>query len=405
MPATSGLFRNVNGTFVLDTANFALFRDIGMVTSAMFADITGDGHADLVLTRDWGSIVLLVNDGAGRLRAAPDSWGLSPYTSQWNGVAAGDVDGDGRLDLVATSWGRNTGTRVDSAAPLVMTYGAFGAGGEVEMLLGQADARVKGLSPLNTFPRVRMAVAGAAERVRTFSAYADASIESVLGPALAGSQRLEIRTLDHTVFINRGDHFEARALPSEAQWAPSFAVGIADFDGDGNEDVFLGQNFFPTMIGLPRFDQGRGLLLRGDGRGALTAVSGQRSGIAVYGDQRAAAYADFNADGRVDLAVSQNGGQTRLFENRGATPGLRVRVVGGAKNPHGVGTQMRLVYADGMGPVREVQAGAGYFSQNGVVQVFGRRTTPTALWVRWPSGREERVALTADQRDVVVTAR
>ena len=43
-------------------------------------------------------------------------------------------------------------------------------------------------------------------------------------------------------------------MPREAQWAPAFAVGIADFDGDGNEDVLLGQNFFPSMVGMPRFD-------------------------------------------------------------------------------------------------------------------------------------------------------
>ena len=37
LPASSGLFRNVNGTFVLDTANSAVLHNIGMVTSAMFA--------------------------------------------------------------------------------------------------------------------------------------------------------------------------------------------------------------------------------------------------------------------------------------------------------------------------------------------------------------------------------
>ena len=63
------------------------------------------------------------------------------------------------------------------------------------------------------------------------------------------------------VFLNRGDRFEAHALPAEAQLAPASYAGIADFDGDGREDLFLSQNFFPTAVGLPRYDSGRGLLL------------------------------------------------------------------------------------------------------------------------------------------------
>ncbi len=406
LPASSGLFRNVNGRFVIDTANVAALREIGMVTSAMFADMNGDGHADLVLTRDWASIVLLLNDGRGRLQRASDAWGLEPWTSQWNGIAAGDLDGDGRLDLVATSWGRNTGIVVDSARPLVMTYGAFGAGGEVEMLLGQPDARVRGLSPLNSYPRVRMSVAGAVGRVNTFSAYADASVEAVLGSSMGTSKQLRLRSLDHMVFMNRGDHFEVTSLPAEAQWAPAFAPVIADFDGNGTDDVFLSQNFFPTMIGIPRYDQGRSLLLRGDGTGRLDPMDGQQSGLMVYGDQRSAAYADFNADGRIDLAVSQNGAATKLFENRGATPGLRVRLNGGPKNPDGVGAQLRVVYADGtMGPIREVQSASGYWAQNSAVQVLGLRATPTAVWVRWPGGAEQRETVTAGKRELRIAVR
>ena len=208
--------------------------------------------------------------------------------------------------------------------------------------------------------------------------------------------------MDNMVFLNRGDHFEAVPMPMEAQLAPAFYAGVADFDGDGFEDIFLSQNFFPTAMGVPRYDSGRSLLLTGNGKGGLTPMPGARSGLIVYGDQRGAAYADFDGDGRLDLVVSQNAAETRLFQNRGAKPGLRVRVQGSPQNPDAVGAQIRMVYGDRMGPVREIQAGSGYWSQNGAVQVFGLSATPTAVWVRWPGGGETRTAVPSGSKEVVV---
>jgi hypothetical protein len=205
------------------------------------------------------------------------------------------------------------------------------------------------------------------------------------------------------VFLNRDGHFEARPLPTEAQLAPAFYAGVADFDGDGNEDVFLSQNFSATAVGIPRFDAGRGLLLTGDGNGGLTPVAGDRSGILVYGDQRGAAYADYDRDGRVDLVVSQNGAATRLLHNRGARPGLRVRLRGSTANPDAIGAQFRAVYGTGLGPVRELQAGSGYWSENGAAQVFGGAKAPTAVWVRWPGGAVSRTPISAGDREVVIT--
>ncbi len=399
---SSALFRNVAGRFILDTLNTRLLEGLGLVTSAMFADLNGDGLPDLVVAREWAAPALFLNAGQGRLEPAPESWGLTRWTGRWNGIAAGDLDGDGKLDLVLTNWGRNTGVQVDSANPLILVHGAFGARGEEEMLLAQQDPRLGRPSPLDDYLRVRLAIPSLAGRLRSFGAWADASLDQALADIPGRSTRLEVRTLDHLLLLNRGDHFDARPLPAAAQEAPAFYAGIADFDGDGREDLFLGQNFSYTVVGAPRYDAGRGLLLKGDGAGGLTPLGGAESGVVIYGDQRGAGYADYDGDGRLDLAVSQNGASTRLFHNRGAKPGLRIRVDGGPDNPDGIGAQIRLVYAGRMGPVREIQAGSGYWSQNGAVQVFGLSGTPTEVWIRWPGGEERRVSVAPGATEVVI---
>ena len=401
--ASSLLYRNESGRFIVDSVASRPLASAGLVSAAVFADMDGDGDDDLLLAREWQPIQLLINDrGAFRSAGGAMARELERWPSRWNGIATGDLDGDGRLDIVATSWGRNTVFQPDTARPIVMVHGPFGPSGTEEMVIAQHDPRIGALAPLNSYPRVRVAVPDLTDRVRRFVEYADASIEQVLGPATARVTRRPITTLDHMVFLNRGDHFESAPLPLEAQFAPAFGVTVADYDGDGAEDVFLAQNFSFTALGLPRYDAGRGLLLKGNGRGELAALDARASGIVIHGDQRGAAHADFDGDGRLDLLVAQNAEETRLFRNRGARTGLRVRLQGAPGNPDGIGALIRVVYANGLGPVRQVQAGSGYWSQNSAVQVLGLSATPVGVSVRWPGGRETRVNVPSGAAEITI---
>lgn len=131
-------------------------------------------------------------------------------------------------------------------------------------------------------------------------------------------------------------------------------------------------------------------------------MSSAESGIVVYGDQRGAGYSDFDEDGRLDIAIAENSAPPKLYRNTGAKPGLRVHVRGPSTNPDAIGAQVRLVYGDRLGPVREIQAGSGYWSQNGAVQVFGFDSTPTAVLVMWPGGAEQRVPIPPGAKEVLV---
>ena len=403
LATSSRLFLREGARFALDELNGPLLRQIGLVSAAVFSDVNGDGWPDLILAPEWGSLKLFLNDH-GRLRDATVEWGLSRTVGRWNGVTTGDLDGDGRLDIVATSWGRNTGYHVDAGHPLLLYYGQWGASRRWDMVEAQYDDRLRAIAPLTPFGRLLGTLPGVRFRTRTFAAYANASLADVLGPDLREARRLEAASLDHEVFWNRGAEFEAVPLPAAAQFAPAFYAGVADFDGDGREDIFLSQNFFATELGTPRYDAGRGLLLRGGGNGTFEPVPGQVSGITVYGDQRGAAFADYDADGRTDLVVSQNEAETKLYHNERAQPGLRVRLVGGPLNPYAIGAVLRLVYEGSRGPAREVHGGSGYWSQDGPIQVLGleQGKRPTSVWVRWPGGGEAVAPLAAGQREITV---
>src|SRR5262249_21861946 len=133
----------------------------------------------------------------------------------------------------------------------------------------------------------------------------------------------------------------------------------------------------------------------------FTPMTGQRSGIRVYGDQRGAATADYDGDGRPDLVVTENGAATVLLHNRGATPGIRVRLQGPPANPEPMGASLRRLCGDAAGPLREIQSGSGYWSRNSPVEVLGRTGPgPCRVETRWPGGRKSTTPVAEGAREV-----
>ena len=118
----------------------------------------------------------------------------------------------------------------------------------------------------------------------------------------------------------------------------------------------------------------------------------------MYGEQRAAAVSDFNNDGRVDLVISQNGAKTKIFQNQIAKQGLRIHLNGPPVNEAAIGSTVRVIYQDGTkGPARTIQAGSGYWSQNGLTQVLGYKEIPRAVEVLWFDGTRQNVEIKSNK--------
>ncbi len=391
-PAASRWFRNDGGKFQLA----AEWPALGLVSGAVFSDLDGDGLPELIVACEWGPLKIFRNE-QGRLSPwNPPVTGaslnsqlstLNQLQGWWNGVTTGDFDGDGRLDIVASNWGRNHPWRDHVRDGLRLFHGDFAGRGGIDPVEAIFDSKYGRVVPWRDLDKLAASLPWVRERFTTCAAYGDASLEQILGDRLKDARNLRANWMDSTVFLNRGDRFEASPLPAEAQFAPAFATCVGDYDGDGSEDVFLSQNFFTVEEQTSRFDAGLGLWLRGDGRGNFKAVSGRESGVKVYGEQRGAALCDYDADGRLDLAVTQNGAATKLFHNAAARPGLRVRLAGPPGNPAGIGAVVRLHFGARAGAAREVHAGSGYWSQDSAVLVLAAPEAPAQISVRWPGGK------------------
>ena len=373
-----------------------------MVTSAVFVDYDTDGDSDLLLGRAWDALVLLENRD-GRFYDVSEEEGLAGKEGWWNGVATGDLNNDGRPDLVATNWGRNSRYQLTDGRPIKMFYDDFNGDRQPEMVEAHYDKSLDGYVPYKNLYGFSQAIPSFRKATDSHAEFARSTVSDLTGRPAKELSSKEISTLRHTLFLNTDDGFEALPLPPKAQYAPAFHAGVADYDNDGHDDLFLSQNMHAVPKLVPRQDAGRGLWLRGDGTGHFTPVDGSASGIKVYGDQRGAALGDFNRDARVDLAVSQNGAATKLYQNRTPERGVRVVLRGPPANRDAIGASLRVVYADGTkGPRRSVQAGSGYWSQNSAVQVLGTARTPARLEVTWPDGRTTTVELDAGQHEVAV---
>jgi len=162
-------------------------------------DFNQDGWPDLVVAVEWGPVKVFWNN-QGRFTPAP-GLGFDRYYSRWLGLGSGDWDADGRPDLVVTSWGRNVQAQADSARPLYLYFGNFGASFALDLLLAQEDPRLGGVAPLAGFARLSRAVPEIAQRLRTFHRYADATVPQVLGPAAAQAPSPGLRV--HPTFRRR----------------------------------------------------------------------------------------------------------------------------------------------------------------------------------------------------------
>lgn len=356
----------------------------GLVTSALWTDVDGDGWLDLMVTREWGTVGLFKNE-EGNLVDWTDEAGLSERTGWWNSIAGGDLDGDGDVDYVVGNNGLNT----KYETPAILYYGDVDSSGKKRILEAEIEKGkcypIRGLScSSNAMPFLR-------KKTPKFHDFASATLFDLYSSGLEKAERFEANTLESGVLLNQGDGtFSFRILPAIAQLAPVFGIAISDFDGDGNQDLFLAQNSFAPQVETGRMSGGTGAFLKGTGGGKFLAVRADESGIVVSGDAKGVALADLNGDQWPDLIIGNNNASMQTFECLPPS-GAEILTID-LKSPDvlEIGARTSVELKSGGRLVNEIYAGGGYLSQSSrLVRVaIPKGDEVEKVSVRWSDGKE-----------------
>ncbi len=406
----SVLLANRGGRFVDVTDEIApALRKVGMVTSALWSDVDGDGWSDLLLTLDWGRVMYFHNDAGKRFDDWTDRAGFGAAgVGWWNSITGGDLNGDGRPDYVVGNVGLNTKYHADPEQPTQLYYGDLDDTGRAHLLEAQYEQGK--LYPVRGLAQLQRVLPGLARKFPSFESYATATLDDVV-PAerLAKAERWAATELRSGVFLSQPDgRYRFEPLPRLAQIAPVFGVAIGDFDGDGCADVYAVQNSYAPIPETGRFDGGLSLLLKGDGHGHLSPIPVADSGLLVPRDAKALAVADFNQDSWPDFFVTRNNDRALAFRNQPSTGhhSFAVMLRGPVTNPNAVGARVSVDLSDGRQETAEVYAGSGYLSQSTTTQFFGyaEGNAPKSIVVRWPDGRSTTHAWTTGSHKFLITA-
>jgi len=391
-PPQSALLSNRGGTFEDVTDRLAPgLRAVGMVTSAIWSDVDGDGWPDLLVTLEWGHVRYFHNNAGKGFEDWTERAGFAAAgRGWWTSIASADFNGDGRPDFVVGNVGLNTPYGASPESPALIFLGDFkGDGGEQ---LVEAYYEGGRLYPRRTRRELGAVIPSVLKRFQRNDYYARATLGEILGEdRLAKADRFEATEFRSGVFVGQPDGtFRFEPLPRIAQISPIQGLVAGDFDGDGNADILAVQNSFAPIPSVGRFDGGLGQLLRGDGRGGFTPVPAAESGVVVPGDAKALAAIDLGGNGWPSLLVTRNNATTLAFRNSGA-PGrraLRVSLRGPAGNPTAVGARVTLDFEGGARQTAEVRCGSGYWSQSSAACFFGYGASapPLRARVSWPSG-------------------
>ncbi|MBP9924895.1 MAG: VCBS repeat-containing protein [Cyclobacteriaceae bacterium] len=259
--------------------------DMGMITDAIWSDIDNDQDIDLLIVGEYMPIKVLINTD-GKFSDATKRAGLDKSNGWWNVIRGADFDNDGDMDFVVGNHGLNSRFKASSDKPLCMFVNDFDQNGTVEQIICQYNGDTS--YPLVLRHDLVKQLPALKKKYLKYENYKNETVADIFTKEqLESSIKLDVYELATGLLVNNGNGtFSFKTLPIEAQFSPTYAIEIADFDSDGNLDIVLGGNFYGSKPEMGRYDASTGLLLKGNGDCTFVPVKGEQSGINIDGEVR-----------------------------------------------------------------------------------------------------------------------
>jgi len=348
-------------------------------------------HEDFETARDGGANVLYRNDGDGKFTSVGEELGVND-TGWTLDVGAADYDNDGDQDLVlANDFGQDRVFRTNADGTMTdVTDDVLGWDTNKGMNVDFGDYNNDGWLDLyitNIWTKEYVKEGNQLYRNMGNGTFSDISFESGVydgGWCWAGKfwdfdndGDLDIMIANGYISGNPEDEYFTKLATTVTQ--PGFDPINAHNWPDMGDSTFAG--YEPSRV------------WRNEGSETFTEVAAG-IGLADVGDGRGLAIADFDNDGDLDVYISNQGQPGVFYRNELANQAnwLQLSLTGTHCNRNAVGARVTVV-ADGLKQIREVDGGNGDHSQCPFRLHFGlgQRTRIDYVEVRWPTGYVERL--------------
>ncbi len=248
LPQTSHLFiNNGKGRFDLATYKTIQLSNIGIVTSATFADVNHDGWPDLIVAGEWMPVKIFINhNGTFTESDIPGSTGL------WQTLYATDVNGDGFTDILAGNWGHNTKLWAGKTGPLKLYVRDFDSNGSIEQVMCYTvnGEEYTFLAKDELERRLPVLKKG----YLTYSEVAGKTVQYMFDDLFKDYTELKAEHLGSACFINDGNgNFKMTDLPEDLQLAPIFSFQKVG-EHQGKNTYLCGGNFFDVIPYEGKYD-------------------------------------------------------------------------------------------------------------------------------------------------------